>query len=197
MSIIFDLFNLWWEFYKTSFVFIFFLGLFCILLKHDLIVNNSLWVKSQIGGKESNIIVKNLVKAFRAEDEKFHVLNFILAIFVYFIFNLIPFYRFANIFGLVLVSFIDVECSIGEEYVQEYKEKKARKIAQAIKEQTTKNLENGEDYVSQDKEEQRKITLSKAFTDLSEDEIYEFLCYIEKEHNKLDDDIDESEYRDL
>lgn len=197
MSIIFDLFNLWWEFYKTSFVFIFFLGLFCILLKHDLIVNNSLWVKSQIGGKESNIIVKNLVKAFRSEDEKFHAINFILAIFVYFIFSLIPFYRFANIFGLVLVSFIDVECSIGEEYVQEYKEKKARKIAQAIKEQTTKNLENGEDYVPQDKEEQRKITLSKAFTDLSEDEIYEFLCYIEKEHNKLDDDIDESEYRDL
>ena len=197
MSIIFDLFNLWWEFYKTSFVFIFFLGLFCILLKHDLIVNNSLWVKCQIGGKESNIIVKNLVKAFRSEDEKFHAINFILAIFVYFIFSLIPFYRFANIFGLVLVSFIDVECSIGEEYVQEYKEKKARKIAQAIKEQTTKNLENGEDYVPQDKEEQRKITLSKAFTDLSEDEIYEFLCYIEKEHNKLDDDIDESEYRDL
>lgn len=197
MSIIFDLLNLWWEFYKTSFVFLFFLGLFCILLKHDLIVNNSLWIKSQIGGKESNIIVKNLVKAFRAEDEKFHVLNFIIAIFVYFIFSLIPFYRFANIFGLVLVSFIDVECSIGEEYVQEYKEKKARKIAQAIKEQTTKNLENGEDYIPQDKEEQRKITLSKAFTDLSEDEIYEFLCYIEKEHNKLDDDIDESEYRDL
>ena len=197
MSIIFDLLNLWWEFYKTSFVFLFFLGLFCILLKHDLIVNNSLWIKSQIGGKESNIIVKNLVKAFRAEDEKFHVLNFIVAIFVYFIFSLIPFYRFANIFGLVLSSFIDVECSIGEEYVQEYKEKKARKIAQAIKEQTTKNLENGEDYVPQDKEEQRKIALSKAFTDLSEDEIYEFLCYIEKEHNKLDDDIDESEYRDL
>lgn len=197
MSIIFDLLNLWWEFYKTSFVFLFFLGLFCILLKHDLIIDNSLWVKSQIGGKESNIIVKNLVKAFRSEDEKFHVINFILAILVYFIFSLIPFYRFANIFGLVLVSFIDVECSIGEEYVQEYKEKKARKIAQAIKEQTTKNLENGEDYVPQDKEEQRKIALSKTFTDLSEDEIYEFLCYIEKEHNKLDDDIDESEYRDL
>lgn len=197
MSIIFDLLNLWWEFYKTSFVFLFFLGLFCILLKHDLIIDNSLWVKSQIGGKESNIIVKNLVKAFRSEDEKIHVINFILAILVYFIFSLIPFYRFANIFGLVLVSFIDVECSIGEEYVQEYKEKKARKIAQAIKEQTTKNLENGEDYVPQDKEEQRKIALSKAFTDLSEDEIYEFLCYIEKEHNKLDDDIDESEYRDL
>ena len=197
MSIIFNLFNLWWEFYKTSFVFLFFLGLFCILLKHDLIVNNSLWIKSQIGGKESNIIVKNLVKAFRAEDEKFHVLNFIIAIFVYFIFSLIPFYRFANIFGLVLASFIDVESSIGEEYVQEYKEEKTRKIAQAIKKQTKKNLENGEDYVPQDKEEQRKITLSKAFTDLSEDEIYEFLCYIEKEHNKLDDDIDESEYRDL
>ena len=179
------------------FVFLFFLGLFCILLKHDLIVDNSIWVKSQIGGKESNIIVKNLVKAFRSEDEKFHVINFFLAILVYFIFSLIPFYRFANIFGLVLVSFIDVECSIGEEYVQEYKEKKTRKIAQAIKEQTTKNLENGEDYVPQDKEEQRKIALSKAFTDLSEDEIYEFLCYIEKEHNKLDDDIDESEYRDL
>ena len=197
MSIIFDLFNLWWEFYKTSFVFLFFLGLFCILLKHDLIVNNSLWIKSQIGGKESNIIVKNLVKAFRAEDEKFHVLNFIIAIFVYFIFSLIPFYRFVNIFGLVLISFIDVECSIGEEYVQEYKEKKARKIAQAIKEQTTKNLKNGEDYVPQDKEEQRKIALSKAFTDLSEDEIYEFLCYIEKENKNLNDDIDESEYRDL
>lgn len=197
MSIIFDLLNLWWEFYKISFVFLFFLGLFCILLKHDLIVDNSIWVKSQIGGKESNIIVKNLVKAFRSEDGKFHVINFILAILVYFIFSLIPFYRFANIFGLVLVGFIDVECSIGEEYVQEYKEKKARKIAQAIKEQTTKNLENGEDYVPQDKEEQRKIALSKAFTDLSEDEIYEFLCYIEKEHNKLDDDIDESEYRDL
>lgn len=197
MSIIFDLLNLWWEFYKTSFVFLFFLGLFCILLKHDLIVNNSLWVKSQIGGKESNIIVKNLVKAFRAEDEKFHVLNFIIAIFVYFIFSLIPFYRFANIFGLVLASFLDVESFIGEEYVQEYKEKKARKIAQAIKEQTTKNLENGEDYVPQDEEEQRKITLSKTFTDLSEEEIYEFLCYIEKEHNKLDDDINESEYRDL
>lgn len=197
MSIIFDLFNLWWEFYKTSFVFLFFLGLFCILLKHDLIVNNSLWIKSQIGGKESNIIVKNLVKAFRAEDEKFHVLNFILAIFAYFIFSLIPFYRFANIFGLVLASFLDVESFIGEEYVQEYKEKKARKIAQAIKEQTTKNLENGEDYVPQDEEEQRKITLSKTFTDLSEEEIYEFLCYIEKEHNKLDDDINESEYRDL
>ena len=197
MSIIFDLLNLWWEFYKTSFVFLFFLGLFCILLKHDLIVNNSLWIKSQIGGKESNIIVKNLVKAFRAEDEKFHVLNFIIAIFVYFIFSLIPFYRFVNIFGLVLISFIDVECSIGEEYVQEYKEKKARKIAQAIKEQTTKNLKNGEDYVPQDKEEQRKIALSKAFTDLSEDEIYEFLCYIEKENKNLNDDIDESEYRDL
>lgn len=197
MSIIFDLLNLWWEFYKTSFVFLFFLGLFCILLKHDLIIDNSLWVKSQIGGEESNTIVKNLVKAFRSEDEKFHVLNFILAIFVYFIFSLIPFYRFFNIFGLVLASFIDVESSIGEEYVQEYKEKKARKIAQAIKEQTTKNLENGENYVPQDKEEQRKIALSKAFTDLSEDEIYEFLCYIEKEHNKLDDDIDESEYKDL
>ena len=197
MSIIFDLFNLWWEFYKTSFVFIFFLGLFCILLKHDLIVNNSLWVKSQIGGKESNIIVKNLVKAFRAEDEKFHVLNFIIAIFVYFIFSLIPFYRFANIFGLVLASFIDVESSIGEEYVQEYKEEKTRKIAQAIKKQTKKNLENGEDYIPQDKEEQRKITLSKTFADLSEEEIYEFLCYIEKDHQNLDDDIDESEYRDL
>lgn len=197
MSIIFDLFNLWWEFYKTSFVFLFFLGLFCILLKHELIVNNSLWIKSQIGGEESNIIVKNLVKAFRAEDEKFHVLNFILAIFVYFIFSLIPFYRFANIFGLALASFLDVESFIGEEYVQEYKEEKTRKIAQAIKKQTKKNLENGENYVPQDKEEQRKITLSKAFTDLSEEEIYEFLCYIEKEHNKLDDDIDESEYRDL
>ena len=197
MSIIFDLLNLWWEFYKTSFVFLFFLGLFCILLKHDLIVDNSIWVKSQIGGKESNIIVKNLVKAFRSEDEKFHVINFILAIFVYFIFSLIPFYRFTNIFGLVLSSFIDVESCIGEEYVQEYKEKKTRKIAQAIKEQTKKNLENGEDYIPQDKEEQRKITLSKAFTNLSEEEIYEFLCYIEKEHNKLDDDIDESEYKDL
>lgn len=197
MSIIFDLLNLWWEFYKTSFVFLFFLGLFCILLKHDLIVDNSLWVKSQIGGKESNIIVKNLVKAFRSEDEKFHVINFILAILVYFVFSLIPFYRFFNIFGLVLASFVDVESFIGEEYAQEYKERKARKIAQAIKEQTTKNLENGENYVPQDKEEQRKIALSKTFTDLSEDEIYEFLCYIEKEHNKLDDDIDESEYRDL
>lgn len=197
MSIIFDLFNLWWEFYKTSFVFLFFLGLFCILFKHDVIINNFLWVKSQIGREESNIIVKNLVKAFRAEDEKFHVINFIVAIFVYFIFSLIPFSRFTTIFGLVLVSFLDVESSIGEEYVQEYKEKKTRKIAQAIKEQTKKNLENGEDYIPQDKEEQRKITLSKAFTDLSEEEIYEFLCYIEKEHKNLNDDIDESEYRDL
>ena len=98
---------------------------------------------------------------------------------------------------MVLASFLDVESFIGEEYVQEYKEEKTRKIAQAIKKQTKKNLENGEDYIPQDKEEQRKITLSKAFTDLSEEEIYEFLCYIEKEHKNLDDDIDESEYRDL